>query len=627
MCGIAGIVNRDGAPVDERLVRRMTDALSHRGPDGEGVWAEGSVGLGHRRLAIRGLGPVGYQPMADRSGRVVVTYNGEIYNDGPLSAELERLGTGPLDESCDTRVLPAGWLAWGEDLPRRLEGMFAFALWDRAARRLVLVRDPVGIKPLYYAEVGSSLRFASEIKALLALPDTPRRLDPEALHAHLAQGFPGPERTLLSGVRALPPGSMLIVDGMGQRLIRWWKPTRRPAIRDLDAALEAFSPLWRSVIGDMQVSDVPVGLLLSGGIDSALIAMEIGREGRTDRPAFTAAFGDADHDESPAAAAIARAAGMHHTALRVDTPGELEAVFERIVHHTDGQLADSSCLAFYLVCAAARRSVPVLFSGDGADEFFGGYETYRASRIAAALGAVVPSPVARLLSTSARSIGGRDAAAVSAREKLERLFGGIAAGKGRYHPQWRRHLPADMIESLYGPAMRELREADPLKDYAGAMGATGSLVDRCLLADQAHYLPGDMLVKADTMSMAHGLELRVPFLDRRVMEFAASLHPSLLTPFRGPDKLLLRRALEAYPVPPDVARRPKRGFNVPVAELLRGPLLSLAEDYLDRQAEFLSPYLAADGVRRVWRMHRDRRANFSHLIWNLLVLVSWTRRL
>jgi asparagine synthase (glutamine-hydrolysing) len=628
MCGIAGIFNRDGTPVDRVALAVMTSALRHRGPDGEGLWTEGNVGLGHRRLAIRGLGPAGHQPMADASGRVVVSYNGEIYNDGILRRELERLGPGQLTGACDTEVLPAGWIAWGENLPRRLEGMFAFALWDRKARRLGLARDPVGIKPLYYSMVGASLRFASEIKALLTLADQPRELDAQALHAHLAQGFPGTERTLLSGVRSVPPGSMLIADDAGIRIVRWWRPVREPRIRRIDEAVEGFLTLWRQVVGDMQVSDVPVGLLLSGGIDSALVAMETGRGARMDRPAFTARFSDRGHDESPVAARIARAAGLPHQTLAIDEQSGLEGVFERIVCHADGQLADSSSLALFLICEQARRSVPVLLSGDGADEFFGGYETYRATRIASLLGSVVPRPLARAGAAWLRRRGGRDRGAVSAREKLERLLAGIAAaGGGAMHAQWRRHLPTDLMPGLYGPAMRGLAGTDPLADYAGAMLTGGSLVDRCLVADQAHYLPGDMLVKADRMSMAHGLELRVPFLDRRIMEFAGSLDADLLTPMGGPDKLVLRRALATYPAPADVAALPKHGFNIPVAAFLRGPLRPMAERLLDRDAGLLSPHFDPDGVRRLWRLHRDGEANLGHLIWNLAALAKWVETL
>ncbi len=634
MCGIAGIFNLDGRPADAAAVTAMTRAVAHRGPDGEGIWVDGPVGLGHRRLAIRDLSEAGRQPMASADAAAVLTFNGEIYNDRQLRGVLEQEGC-RFFTACDAEIIAPAYRRWGIAAFARLEGMYALALWDAAAHELVLARDGIGIKPLYYSFDGSVIRFASEVKALLALPDQERALCPDGLHRFLAQGYPGPGRSLLRSIRPLPPGSVLIAGRAGVRQETWWRPKRTGEIRDEREALATFLPLWRDVVADHLISDVPVGLLLSGGIDSGLIAAAL-RDMRADdgvQPvAYTARFASVEHDEFALARQSAGAAGLRHEPVPVDTDGQLEEVFRRVVRHFDGQCADSSGLAFFLVCEAARRSLSVLLSGDGADEFFGGYETYAASRLAAAVAPVVPSRLAgagaSVLSWLARGNEGRPSFA----EKGARLLSGIAAprwaGGGAMHPQWRRYLGVELQSRIYGTELGGLAEGvDALDDYATAMGSdTGaSLIDRCLLADQTHYLPGDMLLKVDNMSMAHGMEIRVPFLDRRIMSFAGTLDAGLLAPPRGPTKRILRAALTRAGMPTEVISGRKRGFQVPVSRLLRTALAPLGRLLLDRDADILAPFLKPDGVRGLWRAHHDRQANHGYVLWTLLTLAEYRR--
>lgn len=620
MCGIAGIVHFDGAPVDESVLRNMTRSLAHRGPDGEGIWVDGGVGFGHRRLAVRGLGHPGYQPMHHPNGGVTVTYNGEIYNDRALRREIVGTSGLELDGKCDTDILAPGYGLWGADFVKQLRGMFAFGIWDSNHDELVLVRDPAGVKPLYYSRRGNSVYFASEIKALLHVPDVPTTYSAYGLHCLVAQGYPGPGRTTFAEIHPVPPGTILRFNKDGMSVHRYWHPSRSGDVTDMGEALELFSTTWQSIVEDMVVSDVPVGLLLSGGIDSALTAHVLG--GVDQYPAFTAQFKEDSFDESSAAADIARRTGLsHHTEL-VDVESDLETVFRSLVHHHDGQLGDSSALPFYLICQKARTSVPVLFTGDGADEFFAGYETYRATQIAHAVAPFVPKSLASFGAGAASRYVDGGGGVVSTAEKVMRFLDGLASYTNEIHPQWRRYLPARMMSDLYGSGLSDLLEDDPLREYGDAMGQSGSqhLVDRCLTGDQAYYLPGDMIVKSDTMSMAHGVEVRVPFLDQRVMDMAGSLHRGLLTSLRGPDKNLLRQAARQAGLGPDVTSRKKHGFNLPVARILRHGLADLGRWLLDRDADILEPHFSADGVRQIWRQHTDQTANHGYLIWTLLSL-------
>ena len=338
MCGIAGILNLDGRPVARRAIERMNAALVHRGPDGSGIWIDGAVGFGHRRLAIWDLSERASQPMTDPATGIVVTYNGEIYNDGRLKAALGAEHGTSFHTTCDTEIIAPSYSAWGLSAFDRLRGMFALALFDPRDGTLVLARDPVGIKPLYFSVVGASLRFASEIKALLALEDQPFRLDPDSLHRFLGQGYPGPERSLLRGVWPIPPGSVLVARRGEYRIERYWRPRRQSDIRNIEEATAAFESLWPEVVADHLVSDVPVGLLLSGGIDSSLVATAL--RNRRDVSAFTASFSEPDFDEAGQASDIARACGLNHQSVPVDHEQSVPERFRSVVHHYDGHCAD-----------------------------------------------------------------------------------------------------------------------------------------------------------------------------------------------------------------------------------------------------------------------------------------------
>ena len=628
MCGIAGIFHRDGRPVDRDTLAAMTRALAHRGPDGEGLWLEGGVGLGHRRLAIRDLSEAGHEPMSDASGRVTISFNGEIYNDRAIRRELEGQFGYAFRSTCDAEVVPLGYLAWGEEIFRRLEGMFAVALWDARDRKLILARDGIGIKPLYFSDTGTTVRFASELKGLVADPGQARAIAPAALHGFLAQGYAAPDGSLLDGVEQVGPGTYCVFDHRGRRDTQYWRPVRRPDITRLEDGVEAFGRLWEEVVDDTLVSDVPVGVLQSGGIDSSLVSMELAGR-RRDVPLFTAAFQETSHDEAAAAGSVGRSAGLQHHVVPVSEPASPEARFREIVHHFDGQVADSSAYAFYPLAAAVRRQVTVALSGDGGDEMFGGYPTYRASRLASALSPFVPRGLAAALGRAAFRVAGRSEARLPAAEVVGRFAQGLAVAGSALgaHVQWRRLLSGSLAQRLYGPGLAPCIGTDPLEPYAASAQSEGGLVDRCMSADQRFYLPGDLLMKTDAMSMAHGLEIRVPLLDRRIMDLAGRMDFRLLTPFGGPDKKLLRAALQRYGAPGEITRSGKRGFNVPIAGLLRGALGSLGERYLAGEPGLFEPFLKPDEVRALWSAHQAGTANHAYVLWALLTFALWRETL
>lgn len=627
MCGIAGIFHVDGAVADARLVQSMVNALAHRGPDGQGVWTYGPVGLGHARLAIRGLGQEGQQPMAHPNRKVWVSYNGEIYNDAAIKAELSRDHGAVFHTSCDTEILPHGFSAWGVDLFHRLEGMFAIALWNEAEGALYLARDGIGIKPLYYSYDGRVLRFASEIKALLADPAQKRQFDPAMLHRFFSQGFVGPDAASLLGVAQVPPGHILRVGREGLSFQRFWAPSRRPDIYDMGAALEAFQPLWDRVVQDHLISDVPVGVLQSGGIDSALVSLAL-RAPQT--PLFTATFAAQGFDEKSDADQVGQTIGSRIQGVPIDTHQAWPTVFSAIVHHSDGQIADESCAPLFLLCRAVRDHVTVALTGDGGDEFFGGYTTYKASRLAEQLRPMLPRGLARIMGRLAYGWPNGGSGRFGALMLASRFFSGIGYGGAYAHTRWRQLFPDFMVGDLYGPAMREQIDQNGFAPYEEAMERTGpdaTPLDRFMMADQGAYLPGQLLLKSDLMSMASGLELRVPFLDRRVMDFAGRLAPSLLYPDGGESKILLRQAARARGLPAAVASAKKRGFNAPIAQVLRGPLRPTAEHYFTGvgRAAF-APYLSVDRLADLWAEHETGRRDHAYVLWPALVFAEWRIR-
>jgi asparagine synthase (glutamine-hydrolysing) len=611
VCGIAGIADRAGP--DPAALAAMSAALVHRGPDAAGSAVDGPVALAARRLAIIDL-EHGDQPIATEDGRVTVVQNGEIYNHAELRSGLRghRFRT-----RCDTEVLGHLYEEHGIGFLERLRGMFALALWDREQRTLLLARDPFGIKPLFWSARDGRLAFASELTALARLPGFSRELDPDALEAYLAfNSIPAP-LTAFRAARKLPPGHWLTWRDGRIETGRWARPAPVPASdvrRDGMRALasEARDRLRDSVRAHL-VSDVPVGVLLSGGIDSsaitALAAEESGSRVRT----FSVGFEERSFDELARARLVAERYGTdhHELVLKPDVAAELPA----IAAATDEPLGDSSALPTYLVSRLAAGHVKVVLSGEGGDELFGGYQTYVADRLAPRLGRIAHAlePLTRVLPSSNRR--------VSLDYRLKRFAGAAHLPALDAHHGWKEIFAPDVRAELLSR-----RGADPLAVYRERWSETEGAEPLARLqdVDLGIYLVDDLLVKADRMSMAHSLETRVPFLDRAVAELALAL-PAPLKVRGFAKKRLLRRAVAPL-VPRRIVYGPKRGFSIPAAAWLRGPLLPFAREVLAPQRLAAQGVLAPAAVQRVLTAHASGREDLSRQLWGLICLSLWIDR-
>jgi asparagine synthase (glutamine-hydrolysing) len=641
MCGIAGFLDgtAPGAPEEARArVAAMIGTLRHRGPDGEGVWVEpdGRAALGHRRLAILDLSPAGAQPMHSACGRWVVTYNGEVYNFRVLRGELAALGHAFRGHS-DTEVLLAGVAHWGvEKTLERAQGMFAFALWDRAERVLWLARDRVGKKPLYYGWCGSTLVFGSELRALRRHPRFDPEIDRAALAAYVARGFVPQPLSIHRGARTLPPGSLLRVragDAPGDAApVAFWSSReaalageRAPWAGSYEAAVERLDALLAEAVRErLLAADVEVGALLSGGVDSATVVTLAQAASPRPLATFTIGFEDPRRDESPAARALAGRLGTEHHELVV-TPAQTLALVPELPRVWDEPFADVSQIPTLLVARLARERVKVVLSGDGGDELFSGYahtreclrrwersgRAPRGLRLAGERGLGAAGRLAWRLAGSSR----RRARALRLAARLERLAVGLGA--------------ASVTELV---ARRTARVADPARFVVGAEtsppaaadGAAGAAVREPLLAlrqyDFARYLPDDVLVKVDRATMSVGLEARAPLLDVRVAAFAFALPRAFLLDATGGKRILrdvLRRRV------PDAGAGRKRGFGAPVGEWLRGPLRAWAEERLEPARLRHEGFFHPDPVREAWTQHQAGWRNHENLLWALLMFQTW----
>ena len=619
MCGICGFLAPGLDDAAANLLQAMVDQLRHRGPDDAGIWLDqaSGVALGHTRLAVVDLSPAGHQPMLSGDGRWVLTYNGEIYNADELRSDLEARGVGLRGHS-DTEILIEAIAIWGvEAVLRRANGMFAFALWDRRNRRLTLARDRIGKKPLYYGRIGHRLLFASELKALRAHPGFVPEIDRDALAQFLRFGWlPGP-RSIYRGIRKLPAGSVLECapddDGLAVPQAYWSARATAEALGSapfrgsLDDAASELDVLLTDAVRRRMVADVPLGAMLSGGIDSSLVVALMQRLGSRPVQTFTIGFREPKWDEAPAARAMAEHLGTAHTELYVTGEDALRVIPD-LPRIYDEPLADPSQLPTTLVCRLARSAVTVALSGDGGDESFGGYGRYRRVRDRWARLGRWPHGARMLLA------GIRDR--LPAHGKLRRRLEGVgAAGLLELYAMERSRAEA---------AAELVRDAHVVPDLIDRPADWPRGVDplqTMMFLDLAGYLPDNNLVKVDRASMSVGLELRSPLLDHRVVELAFRL-PLAMRLGQDRGKLVLWRLLERY-VPRELFERPKQGFGVPVGPWLRGPLRDWAEELLGERRLREEGMLDVAAVRATWSEHLSKRRDHPQLLWSVLMFQAW----
>ena len=654
MCGIVGFRSNGAslAPASLRcIVRTMTDALVHRGPDDSGVWIDPDAGLalGHRRLSIIDLSAAGRQPMASACGRYVITYNGEIYNFRTLRAELEQLGHAFRGHS-DTEVLLAALAEWDvAETLGRLNGMFAFVLWDRRERRLTLARDRAGKKPLYYGWCGDSFLFGSELKALRGHPAFDPTIDRDALGLFVQYSWMPAPYSIYAAIRQLPAGTTLSVeasDGPGDaRPETYWSAREvavrggwRPAEISLEAATDALEEVLREAVACRMIADVSLGAFLSGGIDSSTVVALM--RSVSDKPVQTFSIGyhEARYNEAEYAKAIAEQLGTDHTELYV-TPDDCLEVIPQLATLYDEPFADYSQIPTYLVSRLARQKVTVALSGDGGDELFGGYNDYSKNlrdwerqravwrHCPPALRRGLASLMTDLGQTGQRMLGVDDPAAGGAGVLRARL----AKKLGKLEKRARRITLSDSGAALHASLRARVERADQL--VLGARPVASGLTDPSgwadvsdpllgmMLVDFTTYMADDILTKVDRASMGVGLEVRCPLLDPKVIELAWSLPSSMRMGPRG-GKHILQNLLARH-VPRELFERPKQGFNVPLEEWLRGPLRDWAEALLDERRLHVEGYFRPRAVRQLWRDHLSGRRPRTFLIWSLLTFQAW----
>ncbi len=621
MCGICGSYDfTHGERADRAAIERMNATLVHRGPDAGGIHLDGPVALAARRLSIIDL-EHGDQPMTVDDGTIAVVQNGEIINHLELRAGLQRDGV-RFRTGCDTEVLLHLYRRDGPEFVSQLRGMFAIALWDRRERTLLLARDRFGIKPLYYELAGGRVNFASELKALLAQPSFSREVDPEALHAYLAfNSIPAP-LTIFRAARKLAPGHTLLCSpGAGVRITRFARPAPAAADRlrresEEQLAAELRERLRESVRAHL-LADVPVGVLLSGGVDSSVLTALAAEVSETRISTFSIGFRERSFNELELAREVARRYGTDHHELVVSP--QIADLLPRLVAAFDEPFADSSAVPTFLVSQLAAEHVKVVLSGEGGDELFGGYETYAADLLALRVGPLAArfGPlVQRLPSSSGR---------VSFDYRAKRFVRAAALPPLERHHGWKEIFSSEQRESLLAPAWRAA-EPDPLDPWRARFAETAGapLLARLQDVDLGIYLPDDLLVKTDRMSMAHSLEARVPYLDPVVAELALALPTSLKV--RGMSKKrLLRKAAEPL-IPASISRARKRGFSIPAAAWLRGELEPLARELLAPERTRRQGYFEPATVTQLLDDHVARRHDFSRQLWGLMCFSLWAEQ-
>jgi asparagine synthase (glutamine-hydrolysing) len=618
MCGIAGLVVRQGEDADRALVERMTLAVARRGPDAQGVFTEGNVAIGHRRLAIIDTREIANQPLWNEDRTVGVILNGEIYNFQTLRDELRQRGHRFATRG-DSEAIVHGWEEWGEAVVARLRGMFALALYDRRDGRLLLARDRLGKKPMHYALADGRLAFGSEIKALLPVPWVSRRHDLRAAGEYMVYGNVAGTRTIYGGIRRLDPGELMVLETraaeFAPRIERYFAPDPAPDPRlDEREWLEAVDREIAEAVRLRLIADVPLGAFLSGGIDSSLVVAHMARLIPGKVKTFCIGFRETGWDESRHAQAVADHLGTEHTTEFVTA--DAAAMLPELVDTFDEPFADPSAIPTWYVAQMTRRHVTVALSGDGGDELFVGYRRYAESQTLQRVGAALMPPGRAL----ARSVSGGLRRGTFARRALERV---AHREFDLYH---HAHGWASEFLDLLSPEVRAALGAAEAQEAYRDFNAPRdvSFLRRCQMTDLGNYLPDQVLVKADRAAMRHALEVRAPLLDQEVLRLALAMSPERQLSGRR-QKLLLRKLAYRY-VPAPLLDRPKQGFAVPLGRWLRNELAPQLERALGERDNLTWTYFDRAEAARRFEEHRAGAAQHEKALWRLLVFHAWAER-
>jgi asparagine synthase (glutamine-hydrolysing) len=638
MCGIAGYLS-SGVMGDQArdVVARMISSIAHRGPDGSGIWIDQGAGvaLGHRRLAIIDLSAAGHQPMVSESGRYVITYNGEIYNFRQLRQELEAIGAAPRWRGhSDTEVLLAAIDHWGiQGSLKRLNGMFAFAVWDRERRVLTLARDRFGEKPLYYGRMGSDFLFGSELKALTIHPGFAREIDRGALGLYLRHNYVPAPHSIWRGISKLPPAHYLEVSGVGRSIgdpVAYWdfravaEAGEADPLPDGPELTDRLETLLKEAVLLRMEADVPLGAFLSGGIDSSTIVALMQAQSSRPVQTFTIGFHEGAFDEAIYAKAVARHLGTEHTEMYV-TPQDALAVIPSLARIWDEPFSDSSQIPTYLVSELTRRHVTVSLSGDAGDELFGGYHRYSLGMRIWKSVSRLPAPLRRMAAaTLSAPVTGRWAQALAGlapRYRTLNLADRLPKAGQILSEKSPMALYRRLVSHFDQPENIIVDGEEPSYLLSGGEPAFRDFRHSMMYLDSLSYLPDDILAKVDRASMAVSLESRVPFLDHRVAELAWRLPIS--AKFRnGKGKHILREVLARH-VPDNLIDRPKMGFGVPIEAWLRGPLRAWTEDLLAEDRLRAEGYFHPGPIRALWEEHLSGKRRWHYHLWDVLMFQAW----
>ena len=617
MCGIVGFTAKNWFPDHERI-QSATRVLSHRGPDQQGVFRSKVCCLGATRLKIIDL-TSGDQPVLSEDGGTAIVFNGEIYNHLEIRRELESLGR-VFRTRCDSETVLQAFLEWDTDCLARFRGMFALAIWSNTDQRLVLARDRLGIKPLYIAESGDDLFFASELKGILIHPEIPRYLSLEGLDCYLSMNYVPCPWTLIDGIKKLPPGRWLEWQyGRTKQHTYWELPAIRPRKISFEDATSELDLLLDGAIREHLMSDVPIGVWLSGGVDSSTILHYAAQASSRHLRTFSISFAGHSFDETQYIQQVARHYGTEHAQVNLSPEDDLEGAIESFANYSDEPSADSGALPVWFLSKLSKTSTTVAFSGEGGDELFGGYLTYRANRIAARVRGM-PKQVIDV------ALGGLKLWPVSNEKisleyQLKRILQGSLLPPEQAHVYWNGTFSEEekglllrvQLPGTFARTLSSLKRSLP-----------GDGIAPFLEFDQRYYLPDDILVKSDRMSMAHAVEVRPPFLDHRIVEFASTL-PSAFK-IRGTRQKLVLKELMKSRLPASIVQRKKIGFDIPTHDWLRGTLRSMMMESLASAEAEHSQLFNFETIRNYMQLHLDRRINIGYHLWGLVILFLWMKR-